>query len=217
MLRPMALVDQWRAIERDLPPDWPDARLLLTVSDESTAARAAALLSPAASGRSGRQIRCACTRRGGGAGPDSVQRLLARLDRERIRGALELVSTGEPAVVAETRRPTLKASWDAELATLPSDWSDLYAELELYSSDYLDRAALLMAPANPVRFGDRPGFRFRCSRSFGYGVSAEMAGRCFERLDHDGIRGEIRVLYALSDTHPVATQGPVWRIAGKAV
>ena len=44
-----------------------------------------------------------------------------------------------------------------------------------------------------------------------------MARRCMERLDHAGIPGEVRVLRALSDTHPVGTQGPVWYVGGKAV
>jgi hypothetical protein len=120
---------------------------------------------------------------------------------------------------------------------LPDDWSDLYAEVELYSSDYLDRAALLLAPLNPARWkadaragparpesgfasgalGDELGYRFRVARRFGYGASPEMAKRCFERLDEDGIRGEARVLHALSDTRPVQTQGPVWYLGGRSV
>jgi len=44
-----------------------------------------------------------------------------------------------------------------------------------------------------------------------------MAGRSLERLDEEGIRGEVRILRALSDTRPVATQGPVWYVDGRAV
>ena len=44
-----------------------------------------------------------------------------------------------------------------------------------------------------------------------------MVRRCLARLDEDGIPGEVRVLRALSDTHPVGTQGPVWYVEGKAV
>jgi hypothetical protein len=97
--------------------------------------------------------------------------------------------------------------------------SDLYAELELASSDYLERAALLLAPANPARWkaGSRPVYRFRIASRFGYGASAKMARRCFERLDEEAIRGRLRVLWALSDTKPVYTQGPVWYVGGSAV
>jgi hypothetical protein len=53
------------------------------------------------------------------------------------------------------------------------------------------------------------------ARNFGYGASPEMVRRCFERCDAEGIRGTVSILRALSDTHPVATQGPVWQIAGR--
>jgi len=44
-----------------------------------------------------------------------------------------------------------------------------------------------------------------------------MVRRCLGRLDDAGIPGAVRILRALSDSQPVATQGPVWYIAGKAV
>jgi hypothetical protein len=143
--------------------------------------------------------------------------LLRRLDAEYIEGELELVSTGEPEAAPPTARPTLAASWDAELAVLPSDWTDLYCELELTSTDHLERAALLMAPVNPARYGGKPAFRFRGARRFGYGASPGMMRRCLERLDEEQIRGRLRVLWALSDTRPVATQGPVWYVGGRSV
>src|SRR5205814_10446870 len=61
----------------------------------------------------------------------------------------------EPAVRPETSRCTLEASWEAELGALPPDWSDVYAEIELASTDYLERAALLLSPVNPSRYGER--------------------------------------------------------------
>jgi hypothetical protein len=36
-------------------------------------------------------------------------------------------------------------------------------------------------------------------------------------MDAEPITGSVRVLTALADTENVATQGPVWRVAGKAV
>jgi hypothetical protein len=44
-----------------------------------------------------------------------------------------------------------------------------------------------------------------------------MTHRCLERLDTERIPATLEVLHVLSDTHNVATQGPVWRVAGKAV
>ena len=213
----MALLEQWREIERGLPGSWGDARLLLTVEDDADCDRAAFLLGPANPGRRGKSIRFYTARRGLGVGPDAVRRMLARLDREGIHGELELLATEEPVETPPTARATLAESWEAELAALPSDWSDLYAEVELTSTDHLERAALLLAPANPARFGGKPALRFRCAREFGYGASPEMVRRCLERLDESNIRGVVRVLRVLCDTHPVATQGPVWYLGGKAV
>jgi hypothetical protein len=218
MLTLVALVDQWRAIERGLPEGSTDARLRVIVDDEAEGARAAALLGPANPGRHRSVITFQVARHGGGPSPDLVRRLLARLDSEGIDASLQLVSAHEPAAGTGARgRPPLAAQWDALSTALPDDWSDLYAELELFSSDYLERGALLLAPLNPARFGGKATFRFRIARRFGYGASAQMARRCFERLDAEGIRGELRVLRALSDTKPVYTQGPVWYIGGRVV
>jgi hypothetical protein len=217
MLRAVTLVAQWREAESQLGDDTADALFLLVVDDESQAPRASALLGPAMPGRRGREIRFSFAARGAGIAPGALERLLARLDREGIVGQLGLVAAGPRIEQATRLRPDLAASWDALTATLPPDWSDLYGELVLASTDYLDRAALLLSPLNPARYGDAPLYRFRVSRRFGYGTSNGMARRSFERLDEAGIGGEIRVLYVLSDTNPVATQGPVFRLEGRAV
>lgn len=214
----MRLADRWRQIEQELPDDWSDARLLLRVSDPSEAERAAAQLTPLMPGRSGDEVRFYAARRGAGASSDAVRRVMRRLDHEGIRGELELVSSGQPEPGAPAiERSRLAEAWDAALAALPPDWSDLYAEIELTSSDHLDLAALLLSPLNPARYGGRPGFRFRVARRFGYGASAGMLRRCLERVDEEEITGKLRVLRVLSDTDPVATQGPVWYVEGKAV
>src|SRR5918996_3818087 len=209
MLRRVRLAEQWREVERGLPEGWGDARLSFTVADEARLDRAAALLAPLLAAHSGKQIRFYVARRGAGPSPEMVRRSLQRLDRERIAGTLELVSSGEPEIQPETERETLAASWDAEREALPADWSDLYAEVELFSTDFLERAALLLAPLNPSRVSGRPAFRFRAARSFGYGASPQMVLRCLERLDEAGIRGRVQVLHVISGSRPVATQGPV--------
>ena len=144
-------------------------------------------------------------------------RLLARLDDAGIGGSLALGTT-EQAPPRPPRGETLLAdAWDKELAGLPSDWSDLLCELTLLSTDYVERAAVLCVQMNPRRDGDRAALRFRCARVAGYGVSPEMARRCLERADLEGIRGTVKVLRALSDTDHVATQGPVWQLDGQTV
>jgi hypothetical protein len=217
MLRLVSLVEQWRKLVRELPEDWADARLRLTIGDERTAARVASVLAPLNPGRRGNALRFSATHGGAGPAPALVERLLARLDEERISGAIELVGAGEAAPKAVTHQSTLAGTWDTSIAALPPDWSDLYAEVELVSTDWLERAALLMAPLNPARYGEAAGFRFRVARRFGYGAAPEMTRRCLERVDEEQIRGELRILRVLSDTDPVATQGPVWYLDGRSV
>jgi hypothetical protein len=210
----VSLVEQWNAIESALPGDWGDVDVRLAVADVD---RAAALLGPLSPGLLGSELRLTVHRRRF-PGPEAVDRLLRLLDEEGIDGRLELIdSAATPAGPPPEERPSLAEQWDAALTELPDDWSDLYVELELTSSDHLDPAALALAPVNPLRYGPEPGFRFRCARRFGYGVSPQMARRCLARVDEIGFPGELRVLRVLSDTRPVATQGPVWYVEGKVV
>jgi hypothetical protein len=212
----MALVDQWKVIHGNLSEGWTSAQLRLTVEDEPE--RAAAMLAPAGAGRHGNVVMFAVGRGGVGSSPDLVMRLLARLDAERIHGVLAPVKVDEAAPAGtRSRRAPLGEQWERARAELPADWSDVYGELELDSSDYLERGALLLAPLNPGRVKGQLAYRFRIARRFGYGASAEMAHRCFERLDGERISGQLRVLWALSDTKPVYTQGPVWYAGGRAV
>jgi hypothetical protein len=213
----MSFVSQWNAIAAELPADWSDAQLLVTIESDGEVDRAAAILGPASPGRSGRQLRLFCFRTGPGLDAHALARALDRLDRERVWGRLELVGDATATTAPETEPKTLAATWDEALLTLPPDWSDLHAELELTSTDHLDRAALLTSPMNPSRFAETPGFRFRVARRSGYGVSPAMARRCLERMDEEDIPGELRVLRVLSDTDNVHTQGPVWRVEGAAV
>jgi hypothetical protein len=214
----VSLVGDWNAIERELPDDWAAARLVLTIADDADCGRAAALLGPANPGRSAKTVRFSAGRRGVGVSPDLVRRLLRRLDEEGIRGDLQLVDAApaEPPA-ADPMRLSLVAQWDAALAALPPDWSDVQAELQLRSARWFEPVALALSPLNPSATKSPPGFRFRVARNFGYGTSAEMTRRALERVDEQGVPGEVRVLRALSDTRPVYTQGPVWRVGGRAV
>ncbi|MDX6398097.1 MAG: hypothetical protein QOJ43_1505 [Gaiellaceae bacterium] len=213
----MSLVEQWRRIREELPENWAEARLALSLARSDQLPGAAALLGPATPGEVGDELRLSVNRSGEGVGPDRLAKLLGKLDAQRIRGTLTLLEAVQEAPREQAPRGTLAAAWAATLATLPPDWSDLYCELELTSTDHLDRAALLLAPLNPARVPDRTAFRFRVAHRFGYGASPEMTARCLERLDAADIPGRLTILHALSDTHNVATQGPVWRVAGRAV
>jgi hypothetical protein len=217
MLGCVRVVDQWREIERNLPPEWATVRLLLRVSNAQQLDRAAAILGPLNAGRAADGLTLHSARRGAGPLPELMARLLGRLDAEGIGAELELVTVeqAQPAP-PPAPPPALADSWERELSALPSDWSDVYAELQITSSDYLPRAALLVAPLNPSRVDERPGFRFRCAHRFGYGASPGMVRRCLERLDAERIRGEVRILRSLADTE-LSTQGPVWYVGGRSV
>jgi hypothetical protein len=226
MLRGVPVVSlgrQWRIIQAKLPEGWAHARLGLTPANPQRLDRAAALLGPLAPGRAGATLRFEAARGGHGSSPAAVARALRRLDLERIRGTLELVAADEVAPAAHLRAAPraeevpLAESWDALAAGLPADWTDLYAQLDLTSSDHLDPAALALAPVNPLRYGPANGFRFRCARHFGYGASPGMTRRCLARLDERGIGGTLTALRVLSDSRPVGTQGPVWYVGSKAV
>ena len=214
----MRLAEQWNAIEQRLDPRWSDARLELEIADGAQRTRALALLAPAGPGGVGTTIRFFATRAGAGVGPEAMRNLLRRLDEEDIAGALQCVSSDEAPIAEASPRAALATDWDAALAHLPEDWSDLLCELELTSTDHIEPGALLLAPLNPIQVeAGPPGFQFRAAHTFGYGASAGMVRRCLGRLDDAGIPGHVRILRALSDSHPVATQGPVWYIGGKAV
>jgi len=221
MLTAVKLVDQWAAVERRLPGDWETVALRLTAEQPGELAEAARVLGPMSVGHVGDRLALTVRRAGGAAGPEAARRLFARLDEARIWCVLEEEEVGErkPEAAADRARHTVPVAetWDAALAELPSGWSDLLCLLELESSALLPRAALLCAPINPTRERHAVGFTFRCARRAGYGVAPEMARRCFERLDGEGIEGSVSVLRVVSDTDNVATQGPVWYVGGKVL
>ena len=214
----MSLAGEWKALGSELPTGWSSVDLRLELPDAATANRAASLLGPAQPFKSHPTVlRFAVARDGSAVSPDAVTRLLARLDEARIGGTLTLAGSHKAAARIEREVTSLAESWQTALAGLPSDWSDLLGEIELLSSDYVERAAVLCIQMNPRRDGNRTALRFRAARKAGYGVSPEMAARCFERCDAEQIRGSVTVLRALSDTRHVGTQGPVWNISGQTV
>jgi len=215
----MRAADQWAQIEAGLPPDWSEAQVDFTPEDSIS--DAAAALGPLQPGRVGGRLRIHIQRADGGV--ERARNILRRLDGRRIWGTLELVGAIEDVVPLEATEgrpvPTapLVAQWDKMLAALPPDWSDILCEVQLESSDLLPRAALLGAPMNPSRVPDETALRFRASGKQGYGVSPQMARRCFARMDAEGIAASLTMLQSLSDTQNADTQGPVWRLAGRSV
>jgi hypothetical protein len=211
----VSLAQQWNVIGSELPQGWARAELRLELKDREAADRAAAMLGPAGPYRAAPTVLLFNVARDGTAtSPDNLSRLL----RYVPTGTLSLSgSQAAPQTSARREISTLTSSWDAGIAGLPADWSDLFAEIQLTSTDFVERAAVLCIQCNPRRDGDRAAFRFRCAREKGYGVSPEMARRCLERCDAEKIHGAIVILRVVSGTRHVATQGPVWLADGKTL
>jgi hypothetical protein len=215
MLAPVTLGEQWREIAGRLPADSGAARVTLIVAEDERADEAALILASLTPGRTGSTFRLSVRP---GINPD---RVFGRLDEAAIRGRLDLVeaqAAAEPPARAsvERTRPFVE-QWEELVRSFPPDWSDAYAEVELDSSDFLQRGALLLAPVNPAHYGGVTTLRFRCARVSGYGAATSMTRRCLERLDEEAITGRVRILRVLSSTAHVATQGPVWRVGGRSV
>ena len=216
----MPALAEWQAIQERLDPDWDDV-VLSFVPEQGAMNAAAGVLAPLGPGRLGRELRVHVGR--GGGGVDKLENLLGRLDRKRVWGELALleahVKPGAARAEAMDERQALVAQWDDAVAQLPPGWRDVLAELELDSTDFLAQAALAGSPLNPSRIPGEIALRFRvvAHGAGGYGTSPAMARRCLERMDAVGVTGELRPLQAVSDVDYVATQGPVWRIAGRAV
>jgi hypothetical protein len=213
----MSLVGQWHELEIALPDGWVSVSVQLEIRDPGVAAQASALLGPAGPYRTGTTLRFSSARDGSAQGPDGIARLLRRLDDARIGGTLTALGSEKAVARVEREVTPLVDSWDAMLAELPDDWSDLLAEVRLLSTDYVEHAAVHCIQMNPRRVGDSATFRFRAAHHAGYGVAPQMARRCLERCDEDEIRGSIALLRVLSDTHLVSTQGPVWNLGGQTV
>lgn len=214
----MSLVGQWRELETALPQGWASVSVQLEIPDPEAVSGAAALLAPAGPYRATpTSLRFAAARDGSATGPDNVARLLLRLDDARIAGTLTALGSEKTVARPEREVTPLVDSWDAMMAELPADWSDLVAEVRFDSSDFIEHAAVLCIQMNPRRVDERAAFRFRAAQHKGYGVAPQMARRCFERCDEKGITGSISILRVLSGTHLAATQGPVWNLDGQTV
>jgi hypothetical protein len=215
----MTLVKDWQDLEAQLPARWVEARIGLALEEDRQAERALELLAPLQPMRTAPgsvSIRIARTAAAEGPSAESLRRALQRLDAERLHGRLEIIAADEGPASPEAGGSHLPESWDAAVAALPADWSDVLGEIEL-DSDYVEPARLNLAPMNPRRVGKHAlSLQFRSARFRLRRASPECAA-ALERCDAVGITGRVEVLRVLSDTRPVGTQGPVWQIEGRMV
>lgn len=89
---------------------------------------------------------------------------------------------------------SLATDFKQVLASLPSDWTDL--ELDLRIDDegrYVDTAvALSQVNAQPYSEADWD-WRLLVAHSFGHAAAAETVAGVLEKLDADGVAGEMQV------------------------
>jgi hypothetical protein len=88
--------------------------------------------------------------------------------------------------------------WDFEqiLGTLPSDWTDLEVDLRVEAeSDYVDTAVAMSQVNAQVYQYPREGWQWRLlvAQSFGHAAAPETVIGVLEKLDEQGVRGEMRV------------------------
>ena len=159
-----------------------------------------------------------CAAPAAGSAPDQADKLFGKLDDERIRGTAALVTVDERAGARGGAARPLAALWDAALASVPAglERPALRARADLErpprargapagaaQPDARAGSQRLPLPRRAERSATAPRRRWRAAAS--------------SALDAEGIPGRLTLLHVLSDTHNVATQGPVWRVAGKAV
>jgi len=162
----MSLVGQWRALQDGLPEGWIQVAIRLELRAGEVPTRASALLGPAQPYRTAPNVlQFSSALDGTAPSPDGIARLLKRLDDERITGTLAVLGSERAAARVEREFRPLAVQWDAVLADLPADWSDLLAEVRLESSDYVEPAAVMLIQMNPRRVGTTTAMRFRCART----------------------------------------------------
>lgn len=83
------------------------------------------------------------------------------------------------------------------LATLPPDWTDLEVDLRIEdASQYVDTAvALSQVNAQVYQHPSEEGWHWRLlvARSFGHAAAAETVAGVLEKLEGEGVAGELRV------------------------
>ena len=112
--------------------------------------------------------------------------------RKRDRRA----QTGTPGSPSQIRSFFVSLAGDFEqvLASMPSDWTDLELDLRIEDeSQYVDTAvALSQVNAQPYSEADWH-WRLLVAHSFGHAAAAESVMGVLEKLDSDGVAGEMQV------------------------
>jgi len=91
----------------------------------------------------------------------------------------------------------LAADFQQILATLPPDWTDLEVDMRIEDeSQYVDTAtAVSQVNAQVYQHPREQGWHWRLlvAQSFGHAAAAETVKGVLEKLDADGVAGELRL------------------------
>jgi hypothetical protein len=91
---------------------------------------------------------------------------------------------------------SLAADFTQILASLPPDWTDLEVDLRIDDqSQYVDSAVVLSQVNAQVYQRPLDGWQWRLlmAQSFGHAAAPETVAGVLEKLDEDGVSGEMRV------------------------
>jgi hypothetical protein len=92
---------------------------------------------------------------------------------------------------------SLAGDFQQILDTLPPDWTDLEVDMRIEEmSQYIDTAvSLSQVNAQVYQHPVADGWHWRLlvAHSFGHAAAAETVAGVLEKLDSDGVRGELRV------------------------
>ena len=88
----------------------------------------------------------------------------------------------------------LAADFQQILATLPPDWTDLEVDLRIDDErQYIDSAVALSQVNAQVYNRSEWHWRLLVAHSFGHAAAAETVDGVLEKLDRDGVAGELRL------------------------
>ena len=88
----------------------------------------------------------------------------------------------------------LAADLQKVLDSLSDDWTDLELDLRIADEDRYVEAAVLLSEVNAQPYSQADWhWRIPIAHSFGKAAAPETVAGVFERLDHEGVAGELRV------------------------
>jgi hypothetical protein len=88
----------------------------------------------------------------------------------------------------------LAADFQQTLDSLPPDWTDLELDLQIDDADRQVDTGVWMTQVNAQpHSGEEPRWRLLVARDFGHAAAAETVRGVLEKLDAEGVGGELRL------------------------